>query len=266
MEPLERPQPWLAAWSLQPDLQHWPELGPGPLDLQLTEPGLTTLIGPEPELVNTYLKALAGEWPLTGGSLTLFDRAVSDYSYDAWQELCTWRAYVLKGAPLMSVLNGLRNVQVPALYHGLLSPAQASTEALELLNDLGFAGNLELLPAYLSPLQCTQIALARALLLKPSVLLAEEPWYDLDVADYGVLEAALSQCARRQAVVVTTGNLGFVREQAQQILFIGRQQNLLFHSWADLTASSDPAVQQFLVRQRRVAGLANSMAENSGER
>lgn len=82
---------------------------------------------------------------------------------------------------LQGDFTALENVALPQMIAGI-ARAQATSRAGELLTSFGLAGRLDHLPGKLSGGEQQRVAIARALANRPSLLLADEPTGNLDVA------------------------------------------------------------------------------------
>ena len=219
------------------------------LNLSLNAHQCCCLIGSRVEIREAYLRALAGLDMPAAGELVLLGRDQEALTEQGLDYLGRELGYVARQAPLLSVLNGQENAVMPAVYHGQ-KRAAALAELELLLQELNFTGDLKCLPALLPELEKMQLALARAALLAPQLLFLEDPWQALDLTESALLEQSLERWSQRMALVVATAHLGFVRQQADEIVFLGTEQCFNFSNWLDLVSSDQPEIQQYLDRYR----------------
>ena len=238
----------LAAEELCPEVQAGEPGLPG-LTLQVPARGIHCMVGGRAQGREAYLKTLAGIIPPAAGDLTLLGHPLVGLSETPGGLLGKQLGYVARQAPLLSVLNGRENAVMPAIYHG--AKRKEAEQALEpLLAEVNYRGNLLQLPAYMSALEKMQLALVRALLLQPRLLVLEDPWFSLELPDYALLDQGIRNWGQRMAVVVATDNLGFVRQNADQIVFVGSSQCLTFANWQALVTSGQPEVVDYLQHYR----------------
>ena len=108
---------------------------------------------------------------------------------------------------LLAEFSALENVVLPQMIAGRARRAAAS-RATDLLGALGLAARLSHLPGKLSGGEQQRVAIARALANAPSLLLADEPTGNLDVATAGGVFEALLGAVRTQgmAALIATHN------------------------------------------------------------
>lgn len=102
---------------------------------------------------------------------------------------------------LLPTLTVEENVLLPLLLAGRVTPA-ARNRARELLNSVQLADRAHHRPHQLSGGQLQRAAVARALIHRPSVILADEPTGNLDSATSSIVIQLLTQLARREKTTV----------------------------------------------------------------
>ena len=222
-----------------------------PLDLQLAQRDTLCLIGPDSKRLKHALRTLAGVEAPHAGELLLFGRPLAGLDKRSWREQRQHIGYVAQGAPLLSVLRGLDNVTLPALYHRRFSRLEAQARAMGLLAELDCRGDIHQLPAYLSTLQRLQLAIARATILEPAVLFVEEPFHMLSIEEQQPVSRYFINSRELRAQVITTHNLSLVKSTASQVLFIGQQASYHFDSWQTLLSSQIDEVASHLTLYRQ---------------
>jgi len=120
--------------------------------------------------------------------------------------------------PHMTVLGNL--IEGPVQVQGL-PREEAVAQARVLLEQVGLAGREDAYPAQLSGGQQQRVGIARALALKPQVLLLDEPTSALDPELVGeVLAVIRDLAAEGWTLVIVTHEVRFARDVADQVLFL----------------------------------------------
>ncbi len=126
--------------------------------------------------------------------------------------------FVFQFHHLLPEFTALENVAMPALIRGESIPA-AKPRAKELLKLVGLAERQDHRPGMLSGGEQQRVAVARAMMNKPAVILADEPTGNLDSATASVLHDEIVRLSRdfSQTFVIATHNMSLA-EKADRIL------------------------------------------------
>lgn len=150
------------------------------ISLTIDRGGITTLLGPSGagkttlmQVIGTLMAPDRGRVLYDGEEIT----GLSDKRLSAFRNRHI--GFVFQFHQLLPEFNALENVMLPALIGGA-SRRHASRRAAELLDTLGLSGRADHKPSQLSGGECQRVAVARALVNKPSVVFADEPTGSLD--------------------------------------------------------------------------------------
>jgi lipoprotein-releasing system ATP-binding protein len=115
--------------------------------------------------------------------------------------------FVFQFHHLLPEFSALENVAIPAMIEGKRFE-MVKEKAIVLLKDVGLGDRLGHRPSELSGGEQQRVAVARALMNQPKVILADEPTGNLDTANSQILHDLLwNLCkSRRQALVIVTHN------------------------------------------------------------
>jgi putative ABC transport system ATP-binding protein len=146
------------------------------------------VMGPSGSGKSTLLGLMAGLDAPTSGSIAIDGQEITNLRED---ELAQVRGkklgFVFQSYHLIPTLTALENVLLPMEFHGTTNGA--ASRAASLLENVGLANRLDHYPVQLSGGEQQRVALARAFMMKPAVLLADEPTGNLDTANgHHVLE------------------------------------------------------------------------------
>ncbi len=172
------------------------------VDLQIHEPGFYGIMGPSGSGKSTLLHLLAGlDRPDSGEIL------VNSSSIQSMDEAALTRyrrleiGIVFQKFNLIPTMDAITNVMLPGLLDGRPA-AEVSTRALELLGQFGLTDRAHHRPDALSGGEQQRVAVARALLFKPGVLLADEPTGNLDSTTSERIWQILADLARDEAMTI----------------------------------------------------------------
>ena len=113
------------------------------------------------------------------------------------------------------------NIMLAPVKLKLMSEAEASKVADELLERVGLPDKASAYPAMLSGGQKQRIAIARTLAMNPDLILFDEPTSALDPEMVGEVLSLMQDLAKSgMTMIVVTHEMGFAREVANRVMFI----------------------------------------------
>ncbi|CAM3239271.1 ABC transporter ATP-binding protein [Corallococcus sp. ZKHCc1 1396] len=193
------------------------------LDIQAGE--LVSMIGASGAGKSTFLHVL-GTLDAPAAGEVLFDGRSVFSMNDA--EIAEFRnrtiGFVFQSHYLLPEFTALENVAMPALIQRR-ERAGAYTYARELLERVGLGSRVDHRPGELSGGEAQRVALARALVLKPAVLLADEPTGNLDPTTGEGIHQLLRDVNRDLGItaVIVTHNETLARSMPRRLRLAGGQ-------------------------------------------
>jgi len=128
---------------------------------------------------------------------------------------------VFQNFNLFPHMTTLENITISPIRINKVPKAEAEKQALELLKMVGLQDKARVYPSSLSGGQKQRAAIARALAMKPEIMLFDEPTSALDPEMVGeVLQVMRDLAHQGMTMVIVTHEMGFAKEVADRVLFM----------------------------------------------
>ncbi|MEM7245571.1 MAG: ABC transporter ATP-binding protein [Acidobacteriota bacterium] len=197
------------------------------IDLRIEEGEFVSIMGPSGCGKSTLLNLMGLLDEPSGGSITIDGDAIRSYEDKSLARLRNEKiGFVFQSFHLIPDLSVVDNVEIPLLYRGL-SSKERRNQALEVLESVGLKSRVHHFPSELSGGQQQRVAVARAIVGRPRILLADEPTGNLDSQMGEEIMGILEGLNRDGATVVMVTHDQLLGERTERIirLFDGRQVN-----------------------------------------
>jgi putative ABC transport system ATP-binding protein/macrolide transport system ATP-binding/permease protein/lipoprotein-releasing system ATP-binding protein len=200
------------------------------VDLNLrVEPGeFLAVCGRSGSGKSTLLGMLGGLCRPSAGTVVLDGVDVWSQTAEALADFRSRRVgFVFQFPSLLPTLRAADNVALPALVAGTAGAASAYARAAELLGQVGLADRADAYPGELSGGEQRRVALARALINRPPLLLADEPTGDLDEdTEIAIFDLLWEFHRRRQTTLLVVTHNPDLARRADRVVYL-RQGRLV---------------------------------------
>jgi len=183
------------------------------LDLAVESGEMLAIVGASGVGKSTLLHVLGGLDVFDAGEVRVGEAAIHRLDDDARVAFRNRHVgFVFQFHHLLPEFTALENVEMPLLIGGRLR-REAESRAADALRRVGLAERADHRPGMLSGGEQQRVAVARALVHRPSVLLADEPTGNLDEATADRLHALLREMHREHALtsIIATHNMALAR-------------------------------------------------------
>ena len=196
----------------------------------------------------TLLRAATGQIKARAGQVILFNKDLARIDGYALQSLRQKMGVLFQQGALFTDLNVFENVAFPLREHAHLAFPELLTRVLDTLEAVGLRAAAHLKVSEISGGMARRVALARAVVLEPELVLYDEPFAGLDPISLGITARLIRSLSDRLgcASVVITHDITESFAIADHVYLVG-QGVIKAHGTPDtLGNSSAPYVQQFL--------------------
>lgn len=196
----------------------------------------------------TMLRAATGQMKVQSGSVHVFGQSLNQVSRQKLEGLRKRMGVLFQQGALFTDLNVFENVAFPLREHTTFAEAEIIERVLDKLHAVGLRAAAHLRVAEISGGMARRVALARAVVLEPELILYDEPFAGLDPISMGITARLIRDLSDRLgcASVLITHDVQESFSIADQVYLVG--QNTLVASGPPqvMAASQDPYVRQFL--------------------
>jgi len=210
--------------------------------------GIEAIMGPSGVGKTTILRLISGQLQPSRGSIEVNGQEVSSMSR---RQLYTCRkdiGVLLQNGALFTDLTVFENIATPLREHTDLQEEAIRERVCAKLDSVGLLGTEELMPHSLSGGMARRVALARAVILNPKIVLFDEPMTGLDPIAVSTVSRLIRETNDNLGLtsVIVTHNVHQMKKLVDHCYILAEAKLIAEGSPQALTQSEEPAVDQFM--------------------
>ena len=198
---------------------------------------------------SVMIKCLIGLEEYDSGTIIVMGKDISTLEHEELDELRTEVGFLFQGSALYDSMTVRENLEFPLRRHTKKFGRIKDTTpmVMEALENVGLAHTINLMPEELSGGMKRRIALARTLILQPSIILYDEPTTGLDpITAKEILLLMISiQKKYNTSSIIITHDVDCARAISNRMILLVDGINYAEGTFEELISSKDPKVQAF---------------------
>jgi phospholipid/cholesterol/gamma-HCH transport system ATP-binding protein len=218
-------------------------------NLELFEGENLVVMGKSGSGKSVMIKCLVGLIQADSGSIHIKDNDITILGQTELDILRTEIGFLFQGSALYDSMTVRENLEFPLRRHKKKLKMLEKTETLvvEALENVGLADAIDLMPAELSGGMKRRVALARALILKPKIILYDEPTTGLDPITAKEIIQLMRTIQKKYGTssLIITHDVDCARVISNRIILLVDGINYAEGTYAELLQSEDPNVKAF---------------------
>jgi phospholipid/cholesterol/gamma-HCH transport system ATP-binding protein len=218
------------------------------VSLDIKRGSIVAIMGPSGVGKTTILRLISGQIYPNRGSVEVNGKLISSLSRRDLYECRKDIGVLLQDGALFTDLTVFENIATPLREHTQLSEDEIRDRVIEKLNSVGLANTSDLMPHSLSGGMARRVALARAVIMNPKIVLFDEPMTGLDpiaMSTVGRLIRSTNDQLGLTSVIVTH-NVDQMTKLVDYCFILASAKLIAQGTPQSLMHNSDPSVDQFM--------------------
>ncbi len=197
---------------------------------------------------SVLIKCIIGLLEPDEGTIEVLGSNVTELDHQELDEIRAKVGFLFQSNALYDSMTVRENLEFPLRRHWIqLSREDADHAVREALEDVGLAHTIDMMPAELSGGMRKRIALARTLIMKPDIILYDEPTTGLDpVTAKEIIQLIIDIHNKyKSSSLIISHDMTCVKLAADRIVLLIQGKCYATGTYQDFIASSDPQIKQF---------------------
>jgi phospholipid/cholesterol/gamma-HCH transport system ATP-binding protein len=217
-------------------------------NLQLNRAENVVVLGKSGSGKSVLIKCIIGLLRPDKGRIEVFGKNIPDLRHSELDEIRMKVGFLFQSNALYDSMTVKENLEFPLRRHSIrLEQKEADDLVLQALADVGLEHTVGLMPAELSGGMRKRIALARTLILKPDIILYDEPTTGLDpITGKEIIELMVDiQQKYKSSSLIISHDMNCVRMAADRVLMLIDGKCYAQGRFEELKRLTDPKVKEF---------------------
>ena len=197
---------------------------------------------------SVLIKCLVGlEWP-DSGNITIYGQNIATLNYRDMNALRLKVGFLFQNAALYDSMTVRENLNFPLRQHMKKMPQEKKdTLIAEMLDNVGLADSIDQMPSKLSGGQSKRIGLARTLILRPEIMLYDEPTTGLDTGTGKEISELMCKMKKKYNIssITITHDMACAKMTADRVIMMKDGIVYAEGSYEDLEKSDDEWIRTF---------------------
>jgi phospholipid/cholesterol/gamma-HCH transport system ATP-binding protein len=196
---------------------------------------------------SVLIKCLVGLMDFDKGSIKVLGKDISNIKQSELDELRTDIGFLFQGSALYDSMTVRENLEFPLRRHQKDSESKTKARVEEALENVGLPQTIDLMPAELSGGMQRRIALARALILKPKIIIYDEPTTGLDPITAKEIILLMMNIQKKYATssLIITHDVDCARVISNRMILLLDGKDYIQGTFNELALSEDPKIKAF---------------------
>jgi len=218
------------------------------ISMQVQAGQVVAIMGGSGSGKTTLLRAATGQIAAQSGTVRVFGQELAGMPADKLRALRQRMGVLFQQGALFTDLSVFENVAFPLREHTRLDEAAILERVLDKLDAVGLRSAAHLAVGEISGGMARRVALARAVVLEPELILYDEPFAGLDPISLGITARLIRDLTDRLgcASVLITHDIQESFAIADQVYLVGQGRLVAAGTPDTLSGSQDAYVRQFL--------------------
>lgn len=218
------------------------------VDLDLGKNENLVVLGRSGSGKSVLIKCIIGLLTPDEGRIEVFGKDILSLDHEALDKMRIRIGFLFQSNALYDSMTVRENLEFPMRRHSIdLSEDAARQRIEEVLDNVGLLHTIDMMPSELSGGMMKRIALARTMILKPDIILYDEPTAGLDPVTGREITTLIMDIKRKYntAAIIISHDMKCVKATADKIILLMNGKNYKEGNYAAFQASKDTYVQHF---------------------